>query len=380
LERRLHKGPKDRTRLRLELRAPQIEQLYIPVSDYRPKNIEMPRILVTGGGGYIGSVLVKDLLDAGYTVTCMDRFFFGYDPLAEVMGNPNLTVIKEDIRWFDSNILKNIDIAMDLAAISNDPSGELDPSKTYDINFLGRSRVARLCKHYGVKQYILASSTSLYGYQDGLVDETSKTNPLTSYARANRNAEEDVVPISSEKFSVTVLRFATVYGPSKRMRFDLAVNSMVLGLYRNARIPVNRDGMQWRPFIHISDVVRAYKLMISSSKEKINGQIYNVGSNEQNYQILPLADLVGKSLGIDYEIDWYGSPDFRSYKVSFDRIHKDLSFKAKYTVAEGAKDIFQKLKGGDLCDTLKTRTVSWYKYLLECHNVSQEIALRNSVL
>ena len=148
----------------------------------------MSQILVTGGGGYIGSVLVKELLDIGHKVTCLDRFFFGYEPLAEVMENPNLTIIKDDIRWFDPNILNDIEVVMDLAAISNDPSGELDPSKTFDINYLGRSRVARLSKQYGVKKYVLASSCSLYGFQEGVLDETSEVNPITTYAQANQKS------------------------------------------------------------------------------------------------------------------------------------------------------------------------------------------------
>jgi nucleoside-diphosphate-sugar epimerase len=180
----------------------------------------MSQILVTGGGGYIGSVLVKILLDSGNNVTCLDRFFFGKEVLSDLTGNSKLKVIKDDIRWFDPSVLKNMDTVMDLAAISNDPSGELDPTKTFDINYLGRSRVARLSKQYGVKRYILASSCSLYGYQDGISDEASTLNPLTSYAKANMKAEEDVIPLSSPQFCVTLLRFATVYGYSKRKRFD----------------------------------------------------------------------------------------------------------------------------------------------------------------
>ena len=166
----------------------------------------------------------------GHKVKCLDRFFFGKESLAEVLSNPNLEIIKDDIRWFDPKILKNVDVVLDLAALSNDPSGELDPSKTIDINYLGRIRVARLSKEYGVKRYILASSCSIYGYNDndGSVDEISKINPLTTYAKANRKAEEDVLPLADSKFSVTALRFATVYGYSGRMRFDLAINSMVL--------------------------------------------------------------------------------------------------------------------------------------------------------
>lgn len=338
------------------------------------------QILVTGGGGYIGSVLVKELLANGHKVRCLDRFFFGKESLLDVASNPNLTMIKDDIRWFDPNILKGMDVVMDLAALSNDPSGELDPSKTLDINYLGRTRVARLSKEYGVKRYILASSCSIYGFQDGFIDETSPVNPLTTYAKANRKAEEDVLPLASKDFSVTALRFATVYGYSARMRFDLAVNAMVLGLYKSPKMPVMRDGMQWRPFIHIKDVCNAYKLVANQSVDSINGEIFNVGSDEQNYQILPLSELIAKSLDIKYEIDWYGSPDHRSYKVSFKKFKELTDFSCKFTPKEGAQEIFMALKTNKLVETTKTKTVEWYKHLIDCQSLVSEVASRNTIL
>lgn len=338
------------------------------------------QILVTGGAGYIGSVLIKELLHDGHRVKCLDRFFFGKESLADVLSNPNLELIKDDIRWFDPKVLKNVDVVMDLAALSNDPAGELDPAKTFDINYLGRIRVARLSREYGVKRYILASSCSVYGFQDGIIDEGSQVNPLTSYAKATRKAEGDILPLSDSKFSATALRFATVYGYSGRMRFDLAINGMVLGLFKNPKIPVMRDGTQWRPFIHIKDVAMAYKLVMNADKDVVNSQIFNVGSDEQNYQILPLAELVGKSLGINYEIEWYGGADSRSYKVSFRKFKDATGFKAAYTPVEGSRDIFQALKEGKLVESLKTKTVEWYKHLLNSYELISDISLRNTIL
>lgn len=341
------------------------------------------QILVTGGAGYIGSVLIPSLLSHGHKVKCLDRFFFGKESLAQVLSNPDLEIIKDDIRWFDPMILKNVDVVLDLAALSNDPSGELDPSKTIDINYLGRIRVARLSKEYGVKRYILASSCSIYGYNDkddGSVDEISKINPLTTYAKANRKAEEDVLPLADSKFSVTALRFATVYGYSGRMRFDLAINSMVLVLYKTPLIPVMRDGKQWRPFIHVKDVAAAYELVIGHPQDKINGHIFNVGSDEQNYQILALSELIGKSLNIAYEIDWYGSVDSRSYKVSFRKFREAVNFKPTYTPKEGALEIIEALKTGKLTESLKTKTVEWYKHLIESYDLASDVTIRNTLL
>ena len=144
------------------------------------------QILVTGGAGYIGSVLVSRLLKEGYKVKVLDRFFFGKDSLKHLSKNPKLTIIQADTRWFDPKILKNVDVVMDLAALSNDPSGELDPKKTLEINYKGRARVAKLSKEHGVKQYILASSCSIYGFKEGVLNEKSPINPLTTYAKANR--------------------------------------------------------------------------------------------------------------------------------------------------------------------------------------------------
>lgn len=338
------------------------------------------QVLVTGGAGYIGSVLVKELLSDGHSVKCLDRFFFGKESLADVISNPKLEIIRDDIRWFDPSVLKGVDAVMDLAALSNDPSGELDPSKTIDINYLGRVRVARLCKEYGVKKYILASSCSIYGFQEGIIDETSPINPLTTYAKANRKAEEDILPLANSKFSVTALRFATVYGYSGRMRFDLAINAMVLGLFKNPRIPVMRDGSQWRPFIHVKDVANAYKLTLNEDSDKIDGQIFNIGSESQNYQILPLAQMIGESLGIDYAIEWYGSADSRSYKVSFKKFKNITNFSPIYTPKEGALEIYEKLSNGTLNDSLKTKTVEWYKHLLATGDLYNSIALRDTLL
>lgn len=338
------------------------------------------RILVTGGAGYIGSVMIPLLLENGYKVKCLDRFFFGKESLKEVVSNPNLELIKDDIRWFDPSILRDIDATVDLASLSNDPAGELEPSKTYDINYLGRVRVAKLSKEHGVKRYILASTCSVYGFQESVLGETSSTNPLTTYAKSNVLAEKDVLSLADEEFTVTVLRQATVYGLSPRMRFDLAVNGMVLGAYKNKKIPVMRDGTQWRPFVHVKDTSKAFKTVLESPKDKVNGQIFNVGSNEQNIQILLLAELVKETLPIPIEIEWYGSPDKRSYRVDFDKINNVLAFTPDRTLKDGAREVYEALESGDITDSIKTRTVEWYKYLLEVDRIMQDVVIRGTIL
>lgn len=337
------------------------------------------RFLVTGGAGYIGVPLIEQLLEKGYEVTCLDRFFFGKEPLSKLEDNSRLSLVRDDIRWCDPAHLKDVDVVIDLAALSNDPSGDLNPAKTYDINYLGRLRIAKLCKEYGVSRYILASTCSVYGFHDQILNEESSTNPLTTYAKSAVKAEEDILPLGNEKFTVIAPRFATVYGLAPRMRFDLAINAMVLKLQQTGKISVMRDGTQWRPFIHVKDVAKAYILLAEEKSENVNGQIFNVGSNEQNYQLHPLAKLLGDNIGKPYELTWYGDADKRSYQVNFDKIAK-LGFKPEFTPKDAVKEISQALESGEVIDDLKTRTVEWYKHLLSIEGLVKEVALKDSIL
>jgi len=337
------------------------------------------KILVTGGAGYVGSVVIPELVKDGHQIKCLDRFFFGSEFLSRKEFEGKVELIKDDIRWFDSKILDGIDVVLDLAALSNDPAGDLDPAKTFDINHLGRSRVARLSKNAGVKRYILASSASIYGQQDNTADENSKPNPLTAYSKANRMAEVDNLPLNDDNFTVTALRFSSIYGLSPRMRFDLAVNSMALEIYKTGKILV-RGKSNARPFLHIKDAARAYSLVVKSQKEKIGGQIFNVGSDNQNYRMDDLAKEVGDSIGKKYEIELKDTQDNRSYKASFKKIRDTLGFEAKFTVKDGSVEIYKALETGGLTDSMKTITVEWYKHLQSIHTFSQEISLRGTIL
>jgi len=337
------------------------------------------RVLVTGGAGYIGSILSRTLLEKGYDVTCLDRLFFGVEPIKEIAGK--ITLVKDDIRWFDPKILKDVDAVFDLASLSNDPSGELDPQKTLEINYKGRARVAALSKKYKVKKYVLASTCSVYGFQEGTLTEESSLNPLTTYAKANQLAEKEVLPLANKSFNVTVVRQATVYGFSPRMRFDLAINGMVLGFFKNGKIPIMRDGKQWRPFVHVKDTSNAFIKVLESDPELVNCQIFNVGNNEQNVQIFDLAGLVAQSIDLPFNYEWYGSPDTRSYRVSFDKIQKTLKYKPSYTPREGSKEVFQALKEGKLnADDPKTITVKWYRNLLEMHSFLKNVEINGALL
>jgi len=322
------------------------------------------KILVTGGAGYIGSVLIGELLNKDYEVICLDRLIFGDKGIKKYLDRDNFKLIIDDTRSFKPELLHNIDIVIDLAAISQpDPLGILSKDLFYKINYEGSLRVANLSKKYGVKRYIFASTCSVYGFQNGLISEESSVNPLEEYARTKLMVENELKLLSSKKFCTTILRFATVYGLSDRMRFDLVVNGMTLSLYKSGIIKVMRPGTQIRPVVHIKDVVRAIIMVIEAEEEKICGEIFNVGSNEQNYQIYELAEIIGNSIGKSFNIEWYGEPDTRSYRVDFTKIKNHLGFKTLYTPREGAKEIYKALENGEITDEPDTNVIHWWKLL-----------------
>ena len=315
-------------------------------------------VVVTGAGGYIGTSLVPMLLKKGYKVRAIDRFFFGKELLDR---QPNLEIITEDCRRLNASHFEGADAVIDLVAISNDPSGELFQNATYQINRDARITAARLAKAAGAKRYILPSSCSIYGFQENgvVANEKSKTNPLTTYANANEMAENGTLELVDDNFCVVVLRQATVYGYSPRMRFDLAINGMTFGAWKTRRLPLMRDGKQWRPMVHVTDTARAQIFMLTAPIENVNGQIFNVGSNRNNYQLGPLGELVAKQVGEDVEVEWYGDTDNRSYRVSFDKIEA-LGYKALKTAEDGVAEILEKLEDGSLNKTTKTITLDWY--------------------
>ncbi|MEM2405736.1 MAG: NAD(P)-dependent oxidoreductase [Candidatus Methanomethylicaceae archaeon] len=319
------------------------------------------KILVTGGAGYIGSVLIGKLIEKGYDVICLDKLIFGDEGIKSYINMKNFKIIVDDTRTFNPEILSRVDIVVDLAAISQpDPLGLLKKQLFYEMNYKGPLRVASLSKKYNVERYIFASSCSVYGFQEGLISEETQTKPLEEYARTKLMAEKEIKNLSSKDFCVTIIRPATVYGFSKKMRFDLVVNGMVLSLYKTGIIRVMRPGTQIRPVVHLLDLVKAIILIIEANENEVNGEIFNIGSNDQNYQIYELAKLIGDSIGKPYNIEWYGEPDTRSYRVDFTKISKKLKFVTSYTPIEGAREIYKALENGIITETPETNVIRWW--------------------
>lgn len=339
----------------------------------------MQHVLVTGAGGYIGSVLVPMLLAQGVRVRAVDRLFFGRDRLP--VDADRLDVIREDVRRLTAEHLADIDAVIDLVAVSNDASGEEFAQATWEINADARVRTAKLAREAGVRRYILPSSCSIYGATDIDVaaTEQSKTNPLTTYARANERAERETLALAGDDFDIVVLRQATVFGISPRMRFDLAINGMTYGAWRDGRLPLMRDGSQWRPMLHVRDAARALIFMLNADSADVNRRIFNVGSASNTFQIGSLGERIAALVPRHVEVCWYGDPDRRTYRVDFSRIEA-LGFKATESVEAGVQEICAALEAGKVDRTADTITLDWYRALRDWHRIVRETEMYGGML
>jgi nucleoside-diphosphate-sugar epimerase len=342
----------------------------------------MKRIIVTGAGGYVGVPLCKSLLDHNYEVVALDRYFFGLDKMSGISDHPNLVVVRDDIRSCDPAIFKDVHAVLDLAGLSNDATAEIDRELTLSINHRGSERFAREAKKHGVERYVYSSSASVYGAgaRESLV-ETDALAPQTDYAKSKVAIEKVLEELKSESFCPVILRNATVFGLAPRMRFDLAINIMTLRAWKERVIYVMGGGEQWRPFVHVSDVVAAFLMVLESPRKTVHGQIFNVGSSELNYQIKQLAQFVLDAVP-NVEVHVIpDDPDKRTYNISFSKIEKVLGYKALFQVHEGILEVKEALEKGTLDpDDPTCYTLQWYKSLLKWEQRIQDLSLRGSVM
>lgn len=337
------------------------------------------KIIITGGGGYIGSVLSKELLNNGHKVKCIDRFYFGFEPIQEFISNENYSYLQKDIRFVDQNDLFGYDVVMDLAGISNDPASDLNPTLTRKINHKGSVNIAKMAKKAKVPRYILASSCSIYGTSDGeKLFEDSDQNPVSLYAKTKVLAEKDIGGLADEEFCVTYLRLATVFGLSPRMRFDLIVNIMTMYAFTKGRILITGGGKQWRPLVHVKDVAGAFTLVMNADPTIVNRNAYNIGTNNQNYQVATVGRIIQQSLPIPVEIEIVpDDEDKRNYNVAFDKAQKVLGFKTNYKIEDGVKEILNAITSGKIDPKdPKSVTVKYYSQLIHMDKVLNQIKLK----
>lgn len=314
--------------------------------------------LITGGAGFVGCSLVESLLNNGNYV--VDKFFFD----TKFDDNKNLRLLKKDVRELEVEDFNDIDIVIDLASISNDPSGELNPFLTYQINGESRGRTSKLAKEAGVSGYILASSCSVYGFNNLVVNEDSPVNPLTTYAYANLLAEKLVLSQSDKNFNVIVFRQATLFGVSNRMRLDLVVNGMVYSGIKNGSINILRNGNQKRPILSLKELNNRFLSINEKVFKKYNSEVFNIGNDDLNLSINLIYEKINYALGGNFEKSWYGEPDHRSYHVSFKK-SAELLPKIKYAnFFDEVEKISEYILSHEI-DENKTNTLKWYQHLLK---------------
>lgn len=304
------------------------------------------RVLVTGHNGYIGSVLTGVLKAAGHTVVGLDTYFF--EGCGNAATEEDIETLRKDVRDVAAEDLEGFEAVVHLAALCNDPLGDLNPDWTYAINHQATGLLARVAKAAGVRRFLFASSCSMYGKAgEGMMTENSPLRPLTSYAISKVQSEEDLSELAEPDFSPVFMRNATAYGMSPRLRADVVLNNLVCWAHTTGKVKIMSDGTPWRPIVHVEDISRAFAAVLMAPRSVIHNQAFNVGVNEENYQVHELAEIVRETVpGCEVEFAADGGPDPRSYRVSFDKLALALpEFKSAWNARRGAQELYACLQG-----------------------------------
>ena len=314
------------------------------------RETEDSRVLVLGGAGYLGSVLVRQLLAAGWRVRVLDSFMFGEQSLQHVSAHPNCELVRGDVRDIGVVVrcMKGCDAVIHLAAIVGDSACEENEQLAAEVNRAATRMLTEVALDCGVRRVLCASSCSVYGASESFADETAAVNPLSMYAGMKVESERILLGAGSAVFAPTILRLSTLFGLSPRMRFDLVVNLFVARAVFLRSITI-ANGAQWRPLMHVEDAARAFVAGLDAPTEKVSGEVFNAGSTGLNLRIEELGRAVAEEIR-GTEIETLANEDRRNYRVAFSKIRRGLEFNCRRTVEYGIQEIYGAIRAGLITD------------------------------
>jgi nucleoside-diphosphate-sugar epimerase len=335
------------------------------------------KVLVVGGAGYVGSVLVPELLDRGFAVKVFDRLYFGDQGLKDVQDRIQIEV--GDMRCMDPAVLEDVDAVVNLGGLSNDPTAEYNPRANYEMNTVATEKLAWLCKEMGVRRYVFASSASIYDVGEGneskdtLLDETAEVDPKAAYSRSKYEAERILLNMVGPDFCPVILRKGTIFGFSPRMRYDLVINTFVQSVLSKGHMTVFFGGEMWRPLVDVRDAAKAYIACLQAPEEKVRGEIFNVVN--RNFRISELALRIREGLrqvGVQAEIRAdYRYKGVRNYRISGKKLERTLDCSPSISVEESVVDLVEKIRqyGYTDFDNPRYYNIRWMKLLEEMDKV-----------